>query len=90
MISVYGGFPPKSVCVQFLAGKQDCQQFPFYVGVVSFSRSKCLTEKTYRFAVLDKNGTKAFQRCIGFNNGGLVGFIVSELNSISNLILDGV
>ena len=55
MISVYGGFPPKSVCVQFLAGKQDCQQFPFYVGVVSFSRSKCLTEKTYRFAVLDKN-----------------------------------
>ena len=30
MISVYGGCPLKSVCVQFLAGKQDCQQFPFY------------------------------------------------------------
>ena len=69
--------------MQFLAGKQDCQPFPFYVGVVGFSRSKCLTEKTYRFAVLDKNGTKAFQRCIGFNNGCLVGFIVSELNSLA-------
>ena len=69
VICVYDNFSPKRISMQFFAGKQDSQHFPFYVGVISFSRRECLAEKLHMFTVLGQDCTDTFQRGISLDDG---------------------